>query len=205
MEFAPAPGVAQFNLIYKTNGGTAENVIHVHKDSGAAWTSAELNTMNIAIGAWEQATGRAQRASDVENIEIIARDLTVQNGTESTYGGEGFGLIAGVSAPDNVTIAIKKETGMVGRSFRGRLYWIGVPLSKLSLDSLDGTYVTNVVAACNSLVTAINAVTGFHMCLLRGQYNGSRLDPRQEAPITKFSTVDTYIDSQRRRLVGRGR
>lgn len=205
MEFIPAPGVAQFNLIYQTNGGTAQNVFHVHQDSGAAWTETQLHTMCVLMGAWEQDTARAQRSNQVHNIEILARDLTVQNGAESSVDGEGLGLIASAAAPDSVTIAIKKNTGLVGRSFRGRTFWIGIPFTKVNGDVIDGTYVTAVVAALQALKDAVNATTGFHLCLLRSQNNGVKLNPRQEAPISSFLATDLNVDSQRRRLLGRGR
>lgn len=205
MDFRPAPGVAQFTLTYQTPGGVAENVYHVHKDAGVAWTLSELAAMCNVFSNWEQTTGRQQRSTLVVNTATLGRDLTTQAGIETAVPGTSAGTITGGAAPDNVTLAVKKNTGFVGRSFRGRVYWIGVPLSKVTGDSLDGTWATAVTNALNTLHDNINAVTGFHYCLLRGQFNGSLLNPREEVPISSHSTVDTIIDSQRRRLPGRGK
>lgn len=202
MVFAPAPGVAQINAVYATPGGTAENIYHVHHNDSTAWTAAQLLALEATFQTWEGATAKPHRTAAVALIALHGRDLTTENGPVADTSTSVVGTLPGAALPDNVTIAIKKNTGLAGRGFRGRQYWIGVSQGKQTNDGYDGTETTAIANALNSLLSTINAVTNQTMCILHSRHNGVDLDPRVPVAITAFTATDTTLDSQRRRLLG---
>ncbi|KKK69595.1 hypothetical protein LCGC14_2932440, partial [marine sediment metagenome] len=96
----------------------------------------------------------------------------------------------------------KKTSGQTGRSARGRLYWIGLTTAQLDVNE-------NMIGA----VAAAAIVT--NIASMRGSIGGSVWTPvivsRVNAGVkrpegktftwTGESTVDTNVDSQRRRLL----
>lgn len=202
MAFAPAPGVAEFACKYTSYGNEQLNVHHVMHTDGSAWTAAQLQAMCTVIANWDNSTLAATRVTDFTLIQVLGKDLSTQNGAEFPFGALSAGTNGGGALPENVTIAIKKVSGLSGRGFRGRVYHIGVPRTQVSQDSVSSGFQATLVNAYNALITAVNAVTNCQYCILRSRHNGVALNPRVGLAITSFTVTDGYVDSQRRRLAG---
>lgn len=201
MAFVPAPGIAEFVQKFSTPGGNALNIWHVEHDDLSGWSAAQLTSMGTIISNWEQATGRLRRTADFTCTGILCRDLTSQFSAETNISGNSAGSLAGASLPDNVTIAIKKESGLAGRAFRGRCYWVGLSASQQTKDTYAGGEIANIISALNTLLAAINAVANCHMVILQSQINKVHLNPRVAVRILDFTNTDGTLDSQRRRLL----
>jgi hypothetical protein len=121
-----------------------------------------------------------------------------------THGTNGSGS---VKVPTDTSIAIKRVTGAVGRSYRGRLYWPLWDGSYLvTADTTGAAYLNDVVAALESFQAAVEGGTYPCTCVLVSFYSDKALrDPGISTPITGWSYKDLVVDSQRRRLLGRGR
>lgn len=109
--------------------------------------------------------------------------------------------------PGNVVLAIKKGTGALGRSGRGRWYW---PLADVSIlqtdDTVKSSYVTAITAALGAFQAAVEG--GTYPCTVGivSYQTGKVLRPSGFfQAITSWTTADLTTDSQRRRLGGRGR
>lgn len=208
MPFIPAVNTARVTMTYSQFGQRMENVFYVQ--SPGAWTEASLISLVDVFEDWNSTSVIALQSLTVTLIAISARDLTVQEGPTSERGVtvDNQGVIASAAMPGNVTLAIKFNTGLAGRSRRGRKFVIG-----LTDAACDGNQVLpgtrdNWLAAYDALLTAISAA-GFEL-VVASFYKGTDVDgdpvPRVTAlltPVTGF-TADENLDSQRRRLTGRG-
>jgi hypothetical protein len=138
-------------------------------------------------------------------IKVLARDLTVQNGLslESTSSLPITGTNSNAGCSNNVTLAVKWQTGYAGRSYRGRTYFIGLTENNVTGDTVAGAYASGLQGAFEQLMSDLDGA-GFGMGVLSRYHNNAPRTAGVLTPITSVS-VDTVIDSQRRRLQGRGR
>jgi len=120
----------------------------------------------------------------------------------------GTGGSAGVAIPSSNSIAIKKSTDTLGRSGRGRWYW--------PLGSSDSLGVTNDTVNPTAIARYINALTLFQsgvqglptpveMGIVSYRSGGALRAEGLFSQIVSWSVTDSTVDSQRRRLTGRGR
>jgi hypothetical protein len=114
------------------------------------------------------------------------------------------GAINHPSIPSNAALVITSRTALRGRSYRGRTYVAGIPNNFLSnAVTVDPTYANDLVAGFQLLQDAMTAEDA-PLHVVSYQHNGVRTTPAHVELITHFTT-DYYLDSQRRRLQGRGR
>ena len=106
--------------------------------------------------------------------------------------------------PGNVTLAVKLGTGLAGRSYRGRTYHLGMTIGQTNGDQVQGAALASIQAAYEALRTALdNALVGVEFSVLSTQHDKAWRDPAIMTPITGVA-IDPDLDSQRRRLAGRG-
>jgi hypothetical protein len=202
MAFIPAPGVAEFVARYSSYGNEQLNVHHVKHVDGSSWNATQLQAMNSLIANWDLANLASLRVTDFTLQQVTGRDLSTQNGAESSFGASVAGGDAGGAMPENVTFALKKVTGLSGRSFRGRLYHIGIARTHVTADTVNSTYAASLVTAYDALLTAVAGVANCKYCILRSQSGGAPLSPRLGQEVISFTVTDYFVDSQRRRLAG---
>lgn len=111
------------------------------------------------------------------------------------------------SLPADVAAAVKKTTGALGRSGRGRWYWPVGDKAWLATDSsLTAAAQAEMVAALAAFQAAVEG--GTYPCEMGivSYYSGKVLRPSGVFyQITGWGLTDPIVDSQRRRLPGRGR
>lgn len=107
------------------------------------------------------------------------------------------GGVAGDSAPSNAAICISLRTNLSGRSTRGRKYFSGLTTTDATNDVFNATKTAAVVTAINTLIANLSG-NGTPLAIF------SRTIPALTTVVTA-TAVDNAIDSQRRRLLGRGR
>lgn len=202
MAFTPAPGVCEVVHHFGTTGGPQYNIYHVLHSDGSAWDNAAQVAVGNVFKTWNQGTANAFRQASIFSIEFRMRDLSVQAGAEAIVSDLTNGTNAGAPLPNNCTLAIKASTGVAGRSHRGRTYWVGLSENMTTGDQIITTVGTNIVNALGTLVAAVNAIANTKLCVLSGQENKVKLNPRVGHPINTFLLADTNLDSQRRRLTG---
>jgi len=116
----------------------------------------------------------------------------------------GPGGVAGDPLPNNVAFSIKRSSGLTGRSARGRVYVPGLKLEMLSAPNVVLAATSDGwVDALNLLVDPAFAPDWQHVVW---SYQTGGL-PRVTAfpyGIDLYVAVNLILDSQRRRLPGRG-
>lgn len=127
-------------------------------------------------------------------------DFTFTNDANS--GTAGGAIVA--SDPNNVTLAISFRSGMTGRSFRGRNFIPGLPGSSISNNRVSATLANALAGAYEILMGEDSVATGFTWGVISRRTGGAQRPSGIVTPITQVVVVDTIVDSQRRRLPGRG-
>jgi hypothetical protein len=203
MAFIPVPGACSIELIHEVQGQRCENIFYAHRVDG--WSESELAQVGVIVADWYGVYGKQLTHTENSLSMIVLKDLSSADGATSVYQA---GLpIAGVATGDptlplNVTAAVSFGTAKRGRSFRGRIYQIGMVISQVAGSQLTSTYRAALIAAYGALVTAINGGDAV-MSVVSRYANKAPRASGITTPITSVS-VDINTDSQRRRLIGRG-
>lgn len=210
--FVPAPNCLQVSLIYTTNGGHAENVYHVQGDAIIQDLTATAHRIMDVFAAWDSAHLAGGRVVGHDLVLVTARDIGQQHGPSWERTTASAGALAGSSAlPDGVTIAVKWTTGRSGRSYRGRTYHIGLAASQCTGDVLTQAAAGGLLLAYQALIPAVKGSgwtaagdTGAHLAVISKRQNKVYLPSAVSTEITGAAFADLNLDSQRRRLAGRG-
>ncbi len=204
-----------------SNGDINENVFWVK--NSAAWTAISIKTMLDAFITW-YGTGdgvhsyKSNQSSDVGLVTVSGRDNSTQAGLVVI---DQTGLpIAGSAAVAQIQLGCSKaftaRTGLAGKSYRGRMFFCGVPITA-ELTPNTGlvlpAWITTVLGALNSLPAAVStaiATCSLVVCSRYYQPGGPHTPTIARAagvmtPITTYGNHDLNVDFQRRRAPGHAR
>jgi len=204
MAFIPAPNTLMSEMIFTCQGQVCENVFNWEYPTPP--DPADGAALAAALVGWWAAAVRPLVKADVILQRIKVTNLTSATGFVIDFA---TGLpLAGTYAPastlpNNVTVALKWGTASRGRSFRGRTYFIGMPNDKVSTNAVIPAYIVSLAAAYNQLIGLdTGAEDGIFSVVSRFSNNA----PRTTAVVTPITglSINSEVDSQRRRLAGRG-
>jgi hypothetical protein len=105
--------------------------------------------------------------------------------------------------PNSNALVLTKRTALRGRSYRGRIYVPGLIEGQVTANAVSSAYQTNYLNFWNGLLTITTTQNSFEMVVFSKKQNGSWLAQGILTPVIGFTT-DGQVDSQRRRLPGRG-
>lgn len=201
--FVPVPNVVKAELIFSHSGQTAVNVLHYQ----APGVPSAVNMEDLCEGliTWWDVNMQPLVASSTALTLVRATDLTTQFAqvVEEQQGLPLAGSAAGAVPPSSVTLCMTKRTALRGRSHRGRLYHVGFTSAQITGNSVVTATVNSLLSVYNMLL-AISSVDGnYELVVVSYQENNQPLSPGQFTPVVRFTT-DGIVDSQRRRLPGRG-
>lgn len=203
MPFINCPNIASFEVIFDALGQRVENVYHVSKIS--EWSVESLTEVAGIFVDWWGTNMQPITSNAVTFSKVVAKDLTTSTAPAIEYVG-GLPLTGGYSStpclPLNVTCAVSFGTALRGRSYRGRIYHIGLGTAYVSGNQLGSGTQGSLLAGYAALVDAVSV--GTYALVVLSKYSSKA--PRSEGigtPIISVS-IDINLDSQRRRLTGRG-
>jgi len=190
-------------MFYTLYGQQIENVHHV-KYAGDG-DAAELAAIADIYNTWEIDTLMPLLSSALTYRGIEVRDLAVPAGAIGVAVPEApiDGSITEDSLPGGTAFVISLRSGLAGRSARGRTYVAGIPISKKTGNQVVGSFASDLVSAFNDLIALLEAAGHFLVVVSRFAELVERVVPATFT-ITTATAVDTNLDSQRRRLNGRG-
>lgn len=203
--FIPVPNVASAELIWSCNGVVTENVLHFQRS--APYSATDLQNLRAMLITWEGNQYNQYRSVQVTLNRVRTKGLDSSGSPMEDYflptphaGGNGQ-----VALPLGTTIAIKLSTGLAGRSQRGRLFYVGLTANLLDTNPqfVSASMVSWIVGALNNLKTTA-AANGDTWGVVSYRSGGVWRATGQFTPITTAVAVDRNVDSQRRRLTGRG-
>jgi len=206
MPFIPADNVAQAELIYTWQGETVENVLHYLPD--VALSSALMGELaSLLVTQW---------ASDFQalmptTLSLVNVRMTNLSAADADGFDWGIGLpLVGTrtgtgtdSLPNSIALCITKVTAFRGRTRRGRIYHPGLAENQVVGNAVAVTSLPAILAAYADLIELVTAGATWNMQVISRRLNN---DWRVEALVTPVVSMrtDGVIDSQRRRLPGRG-
>jgi hypothetical protein len=193
-----APSIAKVSVVGHRDQREWVNTFHVHKLAGA-WTPADMSAVANIMVAWVnnyRAVWPINIFADV--IEVRVLDPVHPFALDHSINPPLQGTEQGATEPGNVTSTISWRTGLAGRKHRGRDYVPGYATPDVTVDDRLGTAMVNLLATVAQLyITDITGLGGFEPVVFHKADN-------TWTPIISF-VIDAILDSQRRRLPGRGR
>lgn len=205
MAFIASPNIIECQLRGTMDGQRVMNRINVRV--GGTPTAGDCTTVASNLATWWNGNVKALIPASVTIREIYCKSMAVQNGPEATYSA-GYPLAGtwatGGAAPNNVSLCASLRTGLTGRSARGRWYWYGVPNDKITLSAIDAGYVASVVGALDNLNTLLTSLSAAWVIVSHFNSGIPRVGGPVYFNVVDILCVDNTVDSQRRRLPGRG-
>lgn len=205
MPFISVPFTAMFEIVQLCQGERVENTLYFEK-AESGWTSAEMLDLSAALLAWWDDNLADLTSTRSRIIEIAATDLTTASSGSTTLvptGGAGVGGNIDTALPNNVSACISFRSLGRGRNSRGRNFTVGMTTSFIEGNLLTPGYVTQLQTAYNALQAVATAAEVTWVIVSRF-FNKA---PRAEGvtfPVIAALVSDILVDSQRRRLAGRG-
>lgn len=201
--FVPLLNTVQAELCFTYNGNKVENVLHFYRSQDFNTPDA-METLAGNLKNWWDSYMKSQVPTTLFLRMVRVFDAENQNGQGVEYTNllpiQGTAVSEGM--PSNVTIAIKLSTGYRGRSYRGRIYHVGVCENEVAQDSITQAFSTALIDNYSFLLDPGN-VNGYTWVVASKYHNGA---PRMTGVTTNVTSISTdgVVDSQRRRLTGRG-
>lgn len=203
MAFIPIPNSVKVSVEWLVAGQEVVLTFTVRKPS--AVTQTDVNNIRDVMHNWASNNLRNLMHSGAQYQRTYVVDLSSENGpfAEAVPPAAVFGSIGGVAAANNVALAVSHRTAQRGKSFRGRVYLGGLAAGSLqTATTISPTFVTTIAGVWALLVGALTA-QAYQLAVPSRQANKQ---PRVTGLSTPVSLVliDAFLDSQRRRLAGRG-
>lgn len=202
MAFIPAAQCVKVVVEGLLDGQEIANIYHV--DANVTVTPTVINDILDVFEAWLVSDFLPDLSEDLEITALTGRDLTTSTGTLIERPLDPFlaGGIANEALPNNVAVCVTWFTELAGRSYRGRTYMPGLNESASTQSFIDGA---TAAGFATNMVELVNQLTAETFTLVVASFF-SELAPRVAAVLTPIiaAGVNTVLDSQRRRLPGRG-
>lgn len=204
MPFISAADVLEVEMRQRLDSQRIENTLYFRKITG--WTSADVPVVFNALLTWWTAHMSVPLSNQLSLTEIKITDLS--SATSFAYEiptptPHPTGDSAEPSAPNNVSLCVSFRTAGRGRSSRGRNYVPGIPKTAISSNTVDTLTVTGISDAYNELLAVADDIGADWVVVSRYHLNAPRPFAVMSV-ITGVTVVDNTVDSQRRRLPGRG-
>lgn len=202
MAFQPVIDTVEIDMIFTLNGVPAQNVFYAELVGG--YVLADLVALATQIDINWQGNWRTEQPAEVTYLRTEVRGLALQNDiATSNNTSTNPGTHISAALPNNVTFAIKKESGFTGRSARGRSYWIGIPQDQILLadeNRLSAGFIALLVANVDTVRTSIIAVAPWVPVLVSRFTAGAPRVTGLTFPWVTTTNVDNRVDTQRGRL-----
>lgn len=205
MPFVPAANTLEARMRYTWGSQLVENTLYFQGSAGV--TPALATTLGNNLIGWWNTNFKTPASNLLSLVQVYITDLsTATSFTVSVVTGlPSAGGSAVESLPFNCALCISFRTGNRGRSGRGRNYVPGLTEADQAASVVIASRVSGAVTAYTTLVGAGTFTPGLQFCVVSRFSNHAPRISALVQPVTTVLAVDSIIDSQRRRLQGRGR
>ena len=203
MAFQRVPNTIEVQTVFMQFGQRVENVYHVEVPGGI--DAAVLVDTTDTVATWVVETLLGNLANSLTFVACEGRNLDIEDGSvhASTIPAAQTGGASVGGEANNVSFCVSLRTARSGRSFRGRKYVCGIPTGQRTGDTLVSGYVTALLAAFNELIALLVSVDKF-LVIVNRIADHVVLSEAVVTHVVNAQAVDPVLDSQRRRLTGRG-
>lgn len=203
MPYQPVVDVAQVLLMGRVDGQLTINNLYF-QISGGGVTPVALNSLLTTVRTW-WTTGVVSLLSDDFSAErVVGVDLTTQTGPRVELAAPAPGGVSGEANPNNVAACVSIRTDLRGRSARGRNFIPGIPGSLVTLNTLDPTFISDLLTQYNLLVGPGTFQPGWELVVVSRWDTGVLRTAGLAIPATSVVMVTNSVRSMRSREVGHG-
>lgn len=206
MPFVDTPNCVTVELRQLWRDQHVENVLAF---SPAGETVIDITTMTdlaAAVATWWTDQLANVICSDVSLVEVLVTDQTAEDAPVVTYTTDlpAPGLVAEESVPNSISLCASLRSIGRGRSSRGRFYACGLRASQLTDNAFDSSYAGVYITEMEKLLDD-EIIPDWELGIRSMRHNNAPRAHGVVNTVTNILCVDFVIDSQRRRLPGRGR
>lgn len=206
MAFQAVPETAVCHVIGELFGQVIENTLYFAFPDDPLLS--EVAQLAASVGQWAVAEYCPVLAADYIYRRTEAQSLATELApavTDVVGTGTPGGNADTPAAPGGTCLAVSFRSGLGGRAYRGRNYVSGLPTGHISGNQLDETVTNQLVDAYSALMTYIldDLPDAVHVVVSRWAA-GVKRPTGIHTPVTTYLATNRDIDSQRRRLTGRG-
>jgi hypothetical protein len=195
-------------MVYTLGAQIIENTFHVQK--GTPFTALQLQGLTNVFDAWDStgATrwGQYRPAGTVlQQIKTRALDTAASPVWIFVLPVARAGIKGGTSLPNNATFAVTLQTGLAGRSQRGRIYVPGLTTQDIQAppnqNTLNAVNANQFVTSMGVLIANVAAIgAGYNLVVTSYRTGGAWRAAGQNSVILNAAYANLFIDTQRRRL-----
>jgi hypothetical protein len=204
MPFVPAPDTVMVEMRYTYQGQNVENTLYFQNAAGPD----PANMGDLGLYLIEQWTTEVQPTAPasltLREVYITSLESATAPAVTVTTGLPASGATGSPAAPNNVSLCVSFRTEGRGRSARGRNYLLGVLESSVDNNLIDTTFTNPWTSFFNSIVVPDWDGSGWMWVIVSRISGGVERAEALVQQVITFTYVDRTVDSQRRRLPGRG-
>lgn len=201
-DYIPVVDTAHLQIEGRQDGQMTLNNLYFFASGGVDVTG--LSGLAINLAAWVNDELAPLLSQDWSALRVRATDLTTQNGPSVEFFATATGGEASEAAPNNVAACVSFRTAQRGRSARGRNFVAGVPNNKITLNTLDSTWRTDLITAYATLAGAGSFFLGYELCVVSRYSGGLPRAAGLAIPVTSVTMVGNSVRSMRSREIGHG-
>jgi len=204
MDFVPVPDSVLVEIVMELDGQIVENTLWFQ--ASASFDTGDMGTLGLAVLSWWETEIAPGVADDLTVSGLNITDMRTQTGPglfllpSAPLAGEG----TSPPLPNSNALCISFRTAARGRSARGRNYICGLQESQVTKSRVDAGVPDFFQDAYAAMIGAGTLSPGWQWCVVSRISGGEARATALVRPVTAAVVVDSVIDSQRRRLPGRG-
>jgi hypothetical protein len=206
MAFVGKDNCVQANLRFTQDEQLLENTLYFEYKGGTLDVPAMV-TLGDDLITWWQASVGAYLVTALTFREVYLTDLSSQTAPTATVttGLPATASVAQNPLPNNSAACISFRSAGRGRSSRGRNYVPGISEDSVVGNSITAATQANLIAGYADLMDAATYTDDWAWIVYSRFEDGLPRVEALTAPVDAVIFTDNIIDSQRRRLPGRGR
>ena len=200
MAFQKVVDTVAITVVWLQNVESLTTIFHAELPGG--YTQVQVEGLADAVDVLIDAEMLPIMSVDASYVRTEVRGLAEENDKFAENNDRaGPGLDTGAGLPNNVTLSVKKGSGLTGRSARGRWYVVGLSRDKLAAN--ENQFTTSSVAGTVAAVEAVRAgieTAGWDPVIVSRFTAGAERSEGKTFPWLSTSAVNENVDTQRRRL-----
>jgi hypothetical protein len=203
MAFQPVEATCLAELVYTLDSQICENTLYFRQAND--YDAGDLLTLAPILVTWWAEELAPILSSSISLIRVVLSALHAQfaPGVVYTTGLPAAGGVNSDPVPNNCAFCVTFTTGLRGRAFRGRNYVPAIPEGNVVFNTLENVTANSIIAAYQNLSPGLPDGTE-HVVVSRTVNGVLQMPSALTNQVISYHYYDKIIDSQRRRLPGRG-
>lgn len=204
MPFVPVANTVMVEAVYEWDGQVVENTMYFERTVGGV-AEGDITGLLELIRTTIEEELMPLLTTGIQLVRLVGTLLEAIDAISVTLSVNPpfAGGVPDEAMPNNVSYVVSFITAQRGRSFRGRNYVPGLPQTAVAGNHIVPGTRTALLAFYETLAAAA-VIDEWLMVVVSRFANGAERVAGVTTPINAFTTFDTVVDSQRRRLPGRG-